>query len=171
MAHFLRKCVSLTHIVRARRPLYASSLLHFSTSSTVLQRRQRIAEDMSRRTRSILEDDLEDLWDQIEEPSDIEDSPSVGHLVLQQQRLLLNYMRLIEHEMPKLVGEYNSISGEWKQLNCAGSFPKTFHPSHHGHALDRTLLKLPGRAAPSDNQTCHCCSPGRIALEGRKCPP
>lgn len=69
---------------------------------------------MSRRTRSILEDDMEDLWDQIEEPSDIEDSPSVGHLVLQQQRLLLNYMRLIEHEMPKLVGGYNSISGEWK---------------------------------------------------------
>lgn len=114
MVHFLTKCVSLTHIVRARRPLYAPFLSHFSTSSTVLQRRQRIAEDMSRRTRSILEDDMEDLWDQIEEPSDIEDSPSVGHLVLQQQRLLLNYMRLIEHEMPKLVGGYNSISGEWK---------------------------------------------------------
>jgi len=114
MVHFLTKCVCLTHIMRARRPLYVPFLSHFSTSSTVLQRRQRIAEDMSRRTRSILEDDMEDLWDQIEEPSDIEDSPSVGHLVLQQQRLLLNYMRLIEHEMPKLVGEYNSISGEWK---------------------------------------------------------
>ncbi|KIM48291.1 hypothetical protein M413DRAFT_16259 [Hebeloma cylindrosporum] len=46
---------------------------------------------------------MEDLWDHLEEPSDIEDSPSVGHLVLQQKRLLLNYMRLIEHEMPKLV--------------------------------------------------------------------
>lgn len=94
--------------MRVTRPSHIPSLLHFSTSSIVLQRRQRIAEDMSRRTRSILEDDMEDLWDQIEEPSDVEDSPSVGHLVLQQQRLLLNYMRLIEHEMPKLVGVCNS---------------------------------------------------------------
>ena len=105
---FIRR-VSLKRTMPVTRSSYNPTLSHFSTSSVVLQRRrQKIAEDMSRRTRSILEDDMEDLWDQIEEPSDVEDSPSVGHLVLQQQRLLLNYMRLIEHEMPKLVGVYNS---------------------------------------------------------------
>ncbi|KJA26060.1 hypothetical protein HYPSUDRAFT_133444 [Hypholoma sublateritium FD-334 SS-4] len=36
-------------------------------------------------------------------PADVNDSPSSGHLILQQQRILLQYMRLIEHEMPKLV--------------------------------------------------------------------
>jgi hypothetical protein len=35
------------------------------------------------------------------------DSPSTGHLCLAQQRQSLHYLRLIEHEMPKLVGECN----------------------------------------------------------------
>lgn len=34
------------------------------------------------------------------------DSSSFGHLILQQQRQLLYYMRLIEYEMPQLVGEH-----------------------------------------------------------------
>ena len=34
------------------------------------------------------------------------DSTSFGHLQLQQQRQLLYYMRLIEYEMPQLVGGY-----------------------------------------------------------------
>lgn len=54
----------------------------------------------------MLEDDMEELWDQLEEPADVEDSPSGGHIILQQQREVLHYMRLIEHEMPKLVGEF-----------------------------------------------------------------
>jgi small subunit ribosomal protein S35 len=33
-------------------------------------------------------------------------SSSAGHLLLQQQRHMLQYMRLIEHDMPKLVGAY-----------------------------------------------------------------
>ena len=32
-------------------------------------------------------------------------SSSAGHLLLQQQRHMLKYMRLIEHDMPKLVSE------------------------------------------------------------------
>lgn len=40
------------------------------------------------------------------EPSETEDDTTVaGHLMLRQQRQLLYHMRLIEHEMPKLVGE------------------------------------------------------------------
>lgn len=36
------------------------------------------------------------------------DSSSAGHLYLAQQRQNLHYLRLIEHEIPKLVGEYNA---------------------------------------------------------------
>jgi small subunit ribosomal protein S35 len=36
------------------------------------------------------------------------DSSSAGHLYLAQQRQSLHYLRLIEHEMPKLVGECNT---------------------------------------------------------------
>lgn len=51
---------------------------------------------------NITEDDFFAL---LTEPSSIEDSPSAGHHMLMQKRLALKYMRLIEHEMPKLVGE------------------------------------------------------------------
>lgn len=42
--------------------------------------------------------------DVIEKEAD-DDTTSAGHLMLQQQRQVLYYLRLIEHEMPKLVGE------------------------------------------------------------------
>ncbi|SRR6266702_1324211 len=35
------------------------------------------------------------------------DASSAGHLYLLQQRQNLHYLRLIEHEMPKLVGEFS----------------------------------------------------------------
>jgi len=87
-------------------------LVHrFSTSSKLLLPRnsksERVQEPQTgRRTRSVLEDDMDELWEQIEEPAEVEDSPSVGHILLQDQRDVLHYMRLIEHEMPKLVGSY-----------------------------------------------------------------
>jgi hypothetical protein len=40
------------------------------------------------------------------EPPETEDDTTVaGHIMLRQQRQLLYHMRLIEHEMPKLVGK------------------------------------------------------------------
>jgi hypothetical protein len=36
-----------------------------------------------------------------------DDTTSVGHLMLRRQRQLLYYLRLIEHEMPKLVGKFS----------------------------------------------------------------
>lgn len=40
------------------------------------------------------------------EPPEAEDDTTVaGHIMLRQQRQLLYHMRLIEHEMPKLVGK------------------------------------------------------------------
>lgn len=49
----------------------------------------------------ITEDLLEDI---LEDPYDGDDTVSAGHMMLQQQRETLHYLRLIEHEMPKLVG-------------------------------------------------------------------
>jgi small subunit ribosomal protein S35 len=43
--------------------------------------------------------DLTDL-----EPAEDDDTTVGGHLMLRQQRQLLYHLRLIEHEMPKLVG-------------------------------------------------------------------
>lgn len=103
---------SLARCLRVASTLQPSTLLRavhgaaarpFSTTPSV-HRRVRIAEDMSRRTRPVLEDDMDELWEHLEESPEVDDAPSSGHLILQQQRMLLNYLRLIEHEMPKLVG-------------------------------------------------------------------
>ncbi|KAF9535363.1 mitochondrial ribosomal subunit protein-domain-containing protein [Crepidotus variabilis] len=94
---------------RCARSVTASKLTrvqHFSTSSALLRRQEDRPEAgaaSKRRTNSLLEDDAEDLWDAIDEPADVEDSPSSGHILIQMQRELLQYMRLIEHEIPKLV--------------------------------------------------------------------
>ena len=54
----------------------------------------------------MLEEDPDELWEQLEDDSEVVDSPSGGHLILREQRQVLHYLRLIEHEMPKLVGAF-----------------------------------------------------------------
>ena len=63
------------------------------------------------------------------EPSEEDDDTTVaGHIMLRQQRQLLYHMRLIEHEMPKLVGgsaeriPLNCFQRFWLNLGCASSF-------------------------------------------------
>ena len=63
------------------------------------------------------------------EPPETEDDTTVaGHIMLRQQRQLLYHMRLIEHEMPKLVGEpterihLNGFQQFWLNLECVFSF-------------------------------------------------
>ncbi len=105
MAPSLARCLALS---RALRPSHASAPVSrsFSTSVALLQRRKVfVPEDKTRRTHSVLEDDYDLLASHLDEPEMTNDSPSAGHLILQQQRIMLQYMRLIEHEMPKLVGE------------------------------------------------------------------
>lgn len=46
------------------------------------------------------------------------DSSSTGHLFLAQQRQNLRYLRLIEHEMPKLVGECDSVHASLDHLTA-----------------------------------------------------
>jgi len=82
----------------------------FSTTSTALYPRKKgptpdaVELKGDRRRVPVIEEDMDELWEHIEEPADTEDSPSAGHIMLQKQRVMLHYMRLIEHEMPKLVG-------------------------------------------------------------------
>ncbi|KAJ2920375.1 hypothetical protein MD484_g174, partial [Candolleomyces efflorescens] len=60
---------------------------------------------MARRTKSVLEENIseDDLFLLLSEPGLVRDSPSLGHHVLMEKRMVLHYLRLIEHEMPKLV--------------------------------------------------------------------
>jgi hypothetical protein len=46
------------------------------------------------------------------------DSTSIGHLYLDQQRQNLHYLRLIEHEMPKLVGECSPFHASLDHLTA-----------------------------------------------------
>jgi len=104
--------LSLTRCLRFSKHLSVSracnvSVRSFTTSSPVFRRRRAPGADKvfeERRTRSVLEDDMDELAEQWDEFSEVEDSPSSGHIVLQEYRQTLHYFRLIEHEMPKLVG-------------------------------------------------------------------
>jgi len=92
-------------------PACNTSVRSFLTSSPAFQPRRAAGnvqeleeEEDGRRTRSVLEDDMDELVEQWDETSEVEDSPSSGHIMLQELRQTLHYLRLIEHEMPKLVG-------------------------------------------------------------------
>lgn len=50
---------------------------------------------------------LTEFEEQLEDPFKDDDVPTVAHEMLREQRQILYYMRLIEHEMPKLVGEFS----------------------------------------------------------------
>lgn len=108
MASAFARCLSVSRNIRS-----SSLAAHrvptqcFSTSPTILARHQKRqgAEPRARRTNSVIEDDLEEIWEHFEDSAEEMDSPTAGHLILQNQRQMLHYMRLIEHEMPKLVGE------------------------------------------------------------------
>jgi hypothetical protein len=58
------------------------------------------------------------------------DASSAGHLYLMQQRQNLRYLRLIEHEMPKLVGERGVLIGASSDcLTRVASISQTVRPS------------------------------------------
>ncbi|KAJ6604563.1 mitochondrial ribosomal subunit protein-domain-containing protein [Mycena vulgaris] len=52
---------------------------------------------------NISQEDADFYEDLLDEPFADDDSASAGHLMLQEHRQVLYYLRLIEHEMPKLV--------------------------------------------------------------------
>lgn len=121
MALFFTRNSLLSRTLRNAHALKVSSSRPFSTTLSAAARQSPTQTQneggYGRRTKPVIEDDMEELWDNLEEPdSGIEDSPSSGHLILQEQRQLLHYMRLIEHEMPKLVG---------KNINWPRVFPQS----------------------------------------------
>ena len=54
----------------------------------------------------------------VEEGMDLDfahdDTSSLGHLILRERRQALYYLRLIEHEMPKLVGKRDRSSNVFR---------------------------------------------------------
>jgi len=72
---------------------------HFSPSATTLVQRSKLDEAFSH----------EDAFDLLDDDFDGDDTSSAGHLMLIDQRQTLHYLRLIEHEMPKLVGKSCSL--------------------------------------------------------------
>ncbi|KAL0575825.1 37S ribosomal protein S24, mitochondrial [Marasmius crinis-equi] len=59
----------------------------------------------ARRSEELLDD--EDMEELLADEYDDDDSASAGHMMLREHRQTLYYLRLIEHEMPKLVGPYS----------------------------------------------------------------
>lgn len=88
------------------------SVRSFVTSSSTFQPRRTAStakefeDEGGRRTTSVLEEDMDELAEQWDDTPDIVDTPSGGHIMLQQFRQTLHYLRLIEHELPKLVGVF-----------------------------------------------------------------
>ncbi|KAG6885853.1 hypothetical protein C0993_008816 [Termitomyces sp. T159_Od127] len=80
--------------VLSRSPIPSTSSHRlFSASSPALARRAKPEEKLT----------AEQAFDLLEDDYDDDDSSSAGHLMLREQRRVLYYLRLIEHELPKLV--------------------------------------------------------------------
>jgi len=88
LTRFVRTCTTT-------RPSFAatSSQRNFTSSSPVLARRAKAEEKLT----------ADQAFDLLEDEYDDDDTASAGHLMLREQRQVLYYLRLIEHEMPKLV--------------------------------------------------------------------
>lgn len=80
--------------------LLCGSIRSFHRSGAVAfpRRPAATAPPLLRKTGMLFDDDADN-----ENESDTNEGTSAGHLYLQQQRQVLNLMRLIEHDMPKLV--------------------------------------------------------------------
>jgi len=86
---------------------------NFHSSRPALARRAKVEEKLT-------SDQALDLFD---DDFDDDDSASAGHLMLREQRQVLYYLRLIEHEMPKLVGEPSCLRSSFRIL-------RFFHPAY-----------------------------------------
>ncbi|KAF8632587.1 hypothetical protein AX15_001794 [Amanita polypyramis BW_CC] len=75
------------------RPRLSFACRHFSPCAPVLARRSKLDGLFS----------SDSAFDLLDDDFDSDDASSAGHLMLREQRQALYYLRLIEHEMPKLV--------------------------------------------------------------------
>ncbi|KAG6828712.1 hypothetical protein H0H92_007020 [Tricholoma furcatifolium] len=92
----MASCISRLARARVlpRHPVVSSSTQRlFSASSAALARRAKPEEKLT----------ADQAYDLLDDDFDDDDTTSAGHLMLREQRRVLYYLRLIEHEMPKLV--------------------------------------------------------------------
>lgn len=87
----------------AFRPLALRTSHHFHTSAAVGAKRT--VSDLKIAGSEI--EGYDSLEDECLDDDGSLDTSSAGHIRLQQQRRVLYYWRLIEHEMPNLVGEFS----------------------------------------------------------------
>ncbi|KAH8102543.1 mitochondrial ribosomal subunit protein-domain-containing protein [Cristinia sonorae] len=89
---------ALRHAVAQSRHNSTRRLLHASSSLSM----PRMVRNQPQRKEADAEDEMVTL-DDLQTPVGNDDVTSAGHMVLRQQRQVLYYMRLIEHDMPNLV--------------------------------------------------------------------
>ncbi|THV07692.1 hypothetical protein K435DRAFT_959757 [Dendrothele bispora CBS 962.96] len=90
-----------THLVRAAHHSSRSNALVYTSlltprlfhSTPSVAKRQKLEDPVT----------ADEALDLLDDPFDDDDTASAGHLMLREHRQTLYYMRLIEHEMPKLV--------------------------------------------------------------------
>ena len=87
---------------------------------------------------------------------DENDTSSVGHIYLLQQQQNLRYLRLIEHEMPKLVGE-SSADTPMDRLTYHISLSQAIRPSDVGNASGCSVLILWRGSASRHCEACRHC--------------
>jgi hypothetical protein len=80
-----------------------TTIRHFHTSMSIWNGDKRKKKKSNEhRVKPINADDLANFFRQPRYPT--HESTSAGHLMMRQHRQLLQYLRLIEHEVPSLVG-------------------------------------------------------------------
>ena len=132
MASLARRLFASTSHIRSSSRL-------FSSSAPVSVRRSNLDEVLTADT----------AFEALEDYFDDNDTASAGHLMLRQQRQVLYYLRLIEHEMPKLVGEqkvalvYFGPSSRWT------AYRKPFQPPTDATPLIVRQLDYAGEERPA----------------------
>lgn len=131
-------------------------------SCSALEAAQATSSSGARATKGRAQDDLEtwgfedDLMEDQGRPGD--DAPEPAHRFLEQQRQMLHYLRLIEHEMPKLVGAYSVYVCSTAYPNVASrsaSIPPAICPSYFRRPPCYSLNIVWRRAAPCRRKTHH----------------
>ena len=162
---------TLTNIARCRSRLAAASRALHTSASTSYPRRVigRPPPPILAETGVFLDEDPD-----IDEGIPYEEaqgygSSSLGHLLLRQQRHLLNYMRLIEHDMPNLVRELNSFRLLSSQLlSMISEFREPFVPPPTDRPIVVRSIDYGGEEHPATTKRSVVVAVSRLPLKDAK---
>ncbi|THH33520.1 hypothetical protein EUX98_g663 [Antrodiella citrinella] len=128
---------ALRHTLVPRIPCNGHRLIHASSAAMARQVRRRKPEE---------DESLIVTLDDLDTPAGDDDVSSAGHIMLRQQRKILYYMRLIEHDMPKLV-EYRKPftppSSSTPLIIRSISYGGEEHPADRKRVIVAPVSKLP----------------------------